>query len=101
MVNKMKKEQLVTQKVREKILNIAKLHGIVKVRLFGSLVRGEATEASDIDFLVDMEDGRSLLELIGFKQDIEELLNCKVDVLSSGGVSPYLKERIFSEAVPL
>ena len=87
--------------LKKEILRLAKLHGIKQVRVFGSTVRGEASETSDIDLLVDIEEGRSLLDLIGFKQDVEDLMGSKVDVLSSNGVSPYLKNRIFSEAVPL
>lgn len=93
--------KLLREKSRSEILRLASLHGIAKVKIFGSVVRGEVSETSDVDFLVDMEEGRSLLDLIGFKYDVEELLGCKVDVLSSGGVSPYLKDRIFSEAVSL
>jgi predicted nucleotidyltransferase len=48
-----------------------------------------------------MESGRSLLDLIGLNQDLEELLHCEVDVVTEGGVSPYLRKRISQEAVPL
>ena len=64
-------------------------------------MRGEASPESDVDFLVEMERGRSLLDLVGLWQDLEELLSCKVDVLTDGGLSPYLKDRIHAEAIPL
>ena len=86
---------------RGEILNLASRHGARNVRLFGSAVRGDFRSESDLDFLVDMESGRSLLDLVGFWQDLEELLGCPVDVITDGGVSPYLRERIYAEAVPL
>ena len=76
-------------------------HGARKVRVFGSTVRGEADTSSDVDLLVEMEPGRSLLDLVGLWQDLEELLGTTVDVLSDGGVSPHLRERIYAEAVSL
>lgn len=86
---------------RERIPQIAQRHGVRQVRLFGSVVRGEAGAESDVDFLVDIEPGRSLLDLVAFWQDVEELLGQRVDVISDGGVSPYLRDRIHAEAVPL
>jgi len=93
-------EQLL-QKRRSDILRLATQHGAKRVRVFGSVIRGTATEASDIDLLVAFEPDRSLLDLIGFKQDLQELLGRKVDVVSEGGLSPYLKDRILQEAQPL
>jgi uncharacterized protein len=89
------------QAKRTEILALAARHGAFNVRLFGSVARGEATESSDLDFLVTMEKGRSLLDLIGLWQDLEELFGCKVDVITDGGISPYLKDRIYAEAIPL
>ncbi|MGH7480320.1 MAG: nucleotidyltransferase family protein [Candidatus Methylomirabilales bacterium] len=86
---------------RDEILRIAAKHGARNVRVFGSAARGEAGPASDIDFLVEMEEGRSLLDLVGFWQDLEALLGRKVDVLTDGGISPYLRDRIYAEAIPL
>ena len=86
---------------RAEILRLAREHGAHNVRIFGSVARGEARPESDIDFLVDMEGGRSLLDLIEFSQDLEELLQRKVDILTDGGLSPYLKECIHAEAAPL
>jgi uncharacterized protein len=86
---------------RGEILRLAREHGASNVRVFGSVAKGEARPESDIDFLVDMEGGRSLLDLIEFGQALEELLQRKVDVLTDGGLSPYLEKRIHAEAVPL
>ncbi len=93
-------EQLLHER-RTDILQLATRHGARRVRLFGSMIRGTATEGSDIDFLVGFEPDRSLLDLIGFKQDLQELLGRPVDVVSEGGLSPYLKDRILREAQPL
>ena len=86
---------------RESILHLAELHGARNVRVFGSIARGDATKESDVDFLVDMEEGRSLLDLVGLWQDLQDLLGRKVDVISDGGISPYLRAKIMAEAVPL
>lgn len=86
---------------REEILRVADAHGARNVRVFGSVARGDAGPDSDIDFLVEMPKGRSLLDLVGLWQDLEELLGRKVDVVTDGGISPYLKDRILTEARPL
>jgi predicted nucleotidyltransferase len=69
--------------------------------VFGSIARGEPGAGSDVDLLVEMEPGRSLMDLVGLWQDFEDLLGAHVDVLSEGGVSPFLRERIYADAVPL
>jgi predicted nucleotidyltransferase len=69
--------------------------------VFGSLSRGEGGESSDLDLLVALEEGRSLLDLVGLKQDIEDLIHRSVDVVTERALSPYLRERVLSEAVPL
>ena len=93
-------QQLLRER-RTDILQLATQHGARRVRIFGSIIRGTATEGSDIDLLVAFEPDRSLLDLIGFKQDLQDLLGRKVDVVSEGGLSPYLKDRILQEAQPL
>lgn len=84
---------------REQILEIAARHGIRNIRIYGSVARGEAREGSDIDFLVDVEDGRSLLDLAGFYGDIQELLGCEIDVGTV--IKERLREQVESELVPL
>jgi predicted nucleotidyltransferase len=86
---------------REKVLRIAAVHGARDVRIFGSVARGDEQPGSDIDILVQMEEGRNLLDLVALWQDLTALLGRKVDVLSDGGLSPYLRDRICSEAVSL
>lgn len=86
---------------REEVLKCAARHGACNIRVFGSIARADAGPASDIDLLVTMEAGRNLLDLVGLQQDLEDLLGESVDVLSDGGVSPHMRDRIFAEAVPL
>jgi predicted nucleotidyltransferase len=71
------------------------------VHVFGSVVRGEAKTGSDLDLLVKLEPGRSLLDLIAIKQDLEDLLGCEVDVVTEAAISPYMKEQVLKEAVSL
>ena len=91
----------VLQSKRAEILALAAKHGASNVRLFGSVVRGEDQEDSDVDLLVDMQATRSLFDLIGLQQDIEKILGKKVDVLTPNGINRYLKDRILGEAAPL
>ncbi len=85
----------------EAIQRIARAHGAVRLQVFGSFVTGGATDASDLDLLVELEPGRSLLDLVGLKEDLEALLGRQVDVVEEGGLNPYLRDRILREAVPL
>jgi predicted nucleotidyltransferase len=94
----------VTELLREKreaILQIAARHGARNVRVFGSVARGEADEQSDIDFLVEMAPGRSLLDLGGLLMDLRELLGRNVDVVTDRGLRPRIRERVLNEAVTL
>lgn len=86
---------------REEIMKIAAKHGACNVRIFGSLARGEAGENSDIDFLVELEPGRSLLDLSKLAVELEDLLNRKVDVVTEQGLYWLLRRRILKEARPL
>jgi len=86
---------------REQILELAHRHGAHNVRVFGSVARSEADDASDIDFLVDMEPGRSLLDLGGLVMDLEDLLRRPVDVVTTRGLKARIRERVLSEAVPV
>ena len=92
--------QLIQQK-RLQVLEIAWGHGARNVRLFGSVARGEATATSDLDLLIEMEPGRSLLDIVAIKQDLEDLLGCKVDVVTEAAISPYLIDKVLHEAVRL
>ena len=89
------------QSKREKILQIAARHGARKVRVFGSVARGEARRGSDIDFLVEMEEGRSLLDLAALILDLERLLKRPVDVASERGLRPPVRKEILKDAIAL
>jgi uncharacterized protein len=86
---------------REEILRIAARRGAHNVRLFGSVARGQNDSESDVDFLVDMEPGRSLLDLGGLWSDLNDLLGMKVDVVTEKGLRKRIRERVLKEAVPL
>jgi uncharacterized protein len=86
---------------REEVLRIARRHGARNVRVFGSVARGEAMPDSDVDFLVDMEPGRSLLDLGGLLMDLQELLGRRVDVVTERGLRERVRERVLREARPL
>ena len=86
---------------REAILSAARRRGAFNVRVFGSVARGEANADSDIDFLVDLEPGRSLLDLGGLLMDLEEVLGAPVDVVTEKGLRSRLRERVLREAVSL
>ena len=86
---------------REEILRVAAQHGASNVRVFGSVVRGESAEGSDVDVLVELDDDRSLLDHIALKQDLEDLLGGEVDVVTEGGLHRLLLDRILAEAVLL
>jgi len=89
------------QEKREAILQLAAKHGAHNVRVFGSVARHEANDQSDIDFLVDMEPGRSLLDMGGLLMDLRELLGREVDVVTEKGLYWLLRRRILKEARPL
>ena len=92
------------QILREKkadILRLGAKYGARNIRLFGSVARGEAAPDSDVDFLVEMESGRSLLDLGGFWRELNELLGVKVDVVTEKGLRERIREKVLKEAVPL
>jgi uncharacterized protein len=89
------------KKYKENINKIAFSHGVRSIRVFGSFARGEENIHSDIDFLIELEPNRSLLDIISLKYDIEDLTGRKVDVVTTKGISPYLAEQIIKEAVSL
>jgi predicted nucleotidyltransferase len=86
---------------REDILRIAAQHGAHNVRVFGSVARGEARPDSDVDLLVELEAGRSLLDLGGLLMDLQTLLGRDVDVVTDKGLRDRIRARVLHEAKPL
>lgn len=89
------------QENREEILKIATQHGAYNLRIFGSVARGEERQDSDVDFLVEMEGDRNLLDRIGLMQDLEDLLGRKVNVATVKVLRDFCRESILKDAVPL
>lgn len=89
------------QTLRGEILQAAANHGAHNVRLFGSAARGDSSVTSDIDFFVDLEPDRTLMDLGGLLMDLQELLHRRVDVATEAMLRPKGRERAFVDAVPL
>lgn len=86
---------------RDEILNIAARNGAVNVRVFGSVARGDFHAGSDIDFLVNLQAGRSLLDLARMLREIQSLLNYPVDIVTEAGLRPRIKQQVLKEAQEL
>lgn len=83
--------------IKKNLVEVLKKYRVKRAALFGSIVRGGATEESDIDLLIEFEGRRSLLDLAGLKLELQELLGRRVDVLTYRSLHPLLKEKILSE----
>ena len=83
---------------RNEIVRIARRHGATNIRVFGSVARGDDDQNSDVDFLVDLERGRSLLDLGGLLMDLQKLLGRPVDVVTEKGLRQRIRERVLREA---
>ncbi|OHB51624.1 MAG: nucleotidyltransferase [Planctomycetes bacterium GWF2_42_9] len=86
---------------RNQILEIASRYGAKNVRVFGSAARGDFNEHSDLDFLVDMEKGRSLFDMGGLLMELQNLLGCNVDVITPQGLRPRIRTTVLQEAMAL
>lgn len=93
-------DELLKEK-REEILAIAAKHGAYNVRVFGSVARGEATDKSDVDFLVEIEQGRTLFDRIALIQELEDFLERKVDVAKPENLHQRIRDRVLQEAIVL
>ncbi len=89
------------RKRREEILDVARARGISRVRVFGSVARGDDDGGSDVDFLVDLDPGRNLMDLGGLLMDLRDLLGRDVDVVTEAGLRPRVAERALADAVDL
>ncbi len=86
---------------RDEIVEIARARGASRVRVFGSVARGEAIDGSDVDFLVDLEPGHSLLDLGGLLMNLQDLVDRNVDVVTERGLRPGVAQRVLADAVEL
>ena len=86
---------------RADILRIAAKYGARNIRVFGSVARGEADEQSDVDFLVEMNPGGSLMRRAGLIVELEDLLGRNVDVATERALKPRIRDRVLREAVPV
>ncbi len=86
---------------RQEILGIAARHGASNVRVFGSVLRGDASPASDVDFLVSLDERRSLLDLGGLLMDLRDALGCDVDVVTDTGLSERFRDNVLAAAAVL
>jgi len=86
---------------RRAILKLAREHGARNVRIFGSAARGDVTTNSDVDVLVEMEEGRSLVDHLALKQDLEDRLGQDVDLVTEASLHPRIRERVLREAISL
>jgi predicted nucleotidyltransferase len=93
-------KELLTER-RDDIIKIAERHGATNIRVFGSVARGDAGSESDIDFLVRLEAGTTLLNHAALIRELRSLLGCKVDVVSERGLRNRIRDRVMQEAVPL
>lgn len=89
------------RRFRAQLLNAAEEHGAHNVRIFGSVARGTEREDSDLDVLIDLDPDRSLFDLVDLHFALEDIVGGKVEVVTERGLSPYLRDRILNEAVPL
>ena len=86
---------------RAELLALAERHDVRDVRVFGSMVRGEADDTSDVDLLVSLPPDKTGLALGGLLMDVQDLLQRRVDVVTEGGLHPALRDRVLREAQPL
>lgn len=86
---------------RDEILRLAELHGCRNVRVFGSVAAGDDRVDSDLDFLVDLDEGRNLFDLGGLLADLKDTLASEVDLVEARCLHPYIRDRVLAEAVLL
>jgi hypothetical protein len=94
-------QDTVLDRYRDEILRVASKHGASRVRVFGSRARRESTEGSDLDLLIALEEGRTLLDLVRLKRELEELTHRPVDVVTESALSPFMRDQVLAEAIQL
>lgn len=94
----MRSNLILTKEIEEKVISFLKECGAKKISIFGSYVRGEVTPESDLDIIVEFDEGISLLDIVGFEMDLSEQLGIKVELLTEKSISPYIIEDVLAEA---
>lgn len=97
----MKENFLPIDKNDDAFKEILRRNKVKSISIFGSYATGEKREGSDIDFLVEFHEGADLLDIVGLKIDLENLLGKKVDIVTQNSISQYLREKIINQAIPL
>ena len=95
------KKQLSLDEIRSQIKPLLAKHGVVSAAIFGSYARGEATKDSDLDLLITLKPRATLFDLIGLKQDLEDLLGIRVDVVTERSLSRRLRPYVEPDKVPV
>ena len=88
-------------KLQSEVEPVMRRRGVIRAGVFGSVARGQDTPESDVDFLVEFEEGRTLLDLSGLRLDLRDLLDRDVDVATPSSLHPRLRDQILAELVPL
>ena len=91
----------ILEEQRARILDLARRHGARNLRVFGSFARGDAGPESDLDLLVDIEPGRSLLDMGELLMDLQDLLGRRVDLVTEPSLHWAIRERVLKDARPL
>jgi predicted nucleotidyltransferase len=86
---------------RRPLIDAAQKHGVSKLRVFGSLARGEAKASSDIDLLVDLKPGRTLIDLAAFRREAAEILDMPVDIATTDMLKKRIRDEVIDEALPI
>ena len=89
------------EELREKVEGVMRRRGVIRASVFGSVARGEETPQSDVDFLVEFEAGRTLLDLAGLRLDLCDLLERDVDVATPGSLHPRMRDQVLSELLEI
>ena len=85
------------QIIKKQITPILRQQGVIKAALFGSIVKGKMKKRSDIDLLINLKKGKTLLDIARLKSDLEKMLGRKVDIVEYGAIRPFFKDIILKE----